>query len=160
MGASYGGFSALAGLTLTPEVFVAGVSSVGISNLLTHYDTYPSYWFKARFRVRVGDPEKDADMLKARSPLSHVDRIQAPLLIAHGANDARVNVHESEQIVAAMRAAGKPVEYFLYQDEGHRQWRPINKIHLYGKVEEFLARHLGGRFEPATEMSGNAGIAK
>jgi dipeptidyl aminopeptidase/acylaminoacyl peptidase len=160
MGGSYGGFAALAGLTLTPEVFVAGISNVGISNLLTHYETYAPYWFKALFRVRVGDPEKDADILKARSPLSNVERIKAPLLIAHGANDVRVNVHESEQMVSAMRAAGKPVEYLLYQDEGHRQWRPMNKIHFYAKVEEFLARYLGGRFEPVPDIPGEAGIAK
>lgn len=141
MGGSYGGFAALAGLTLTPDVFVAGVSSVGISNLLTHYESYPPYWFKARFRARVGDPEKDAEMLRSRSPLSHVDRIKAPLLIAHGANDVRVNAHESEQMVAAMRAAGKPVEYYLYQDEGHRQWRPENKFSFYAKAEQFLAKY-------------------
>jgi dipeptidyl aminopeptidase/acylaminoacyl peptidase len=160
MGASYGGFSTLAGLTLTPEVFVAGVSSVGISNLISHHDNYPPYWSKARFRLRVGDPVKEKDMLDSRSPLHHVERIRAPLLIVHGANDVRVKASESEQMVAAMRAAGKPVEYFLYPDEGHRQWRPENKFHFFAKAEEFLARHLGGRFEPTADIAGHAAVAK
>ena len=159
-GSSYGGYSTLAGLTLTPEVFVAGVSSVGISSLISHHNTYPPYWSKARFRVRVGDPSKEEDMLKSRSPLFNVDKIQAPLLIVHGANDVRVKASESEQIVAAMRQANKPVEYILYQDEGHRQWRPETRFHFYAKAEEFLAKHLGGRFEPAVELSGHAGVVK
>jgi dipeptidyl aminopeptidase/acylaminoacyl peptidase len=160
MGGSYGGYSALAGLTLTPDVFVAGVSSVGISNLISHHDNYPPYWSKARFRVRVGDPKKDEDLLKSRSPLFHVDRIKAPLLIVHGANDVRVKSSESEQMVAAMREANKPVEYILYEDEGHRQWRPENKSHFYAKAEEFLAKYLGGRFEPFTETPGHTGVKK
>jgi len=153
MGSSYGGYAALAGLTLTPDVFVAGVSKVGISNLITHYETYPPYWFKARFRTRVGDPQKDAAMLHERSPLSHVERIHAPLLIGHGANDVRVKMAESEQMVAAMRAAAKPVEYYLYPDEGHRQWRPENMSNFYAKVEAFLAKYLGGRYEPESEAA-------
>jgi dipeptidyl aminopeptidase/acylaminoacyl peptidase len=160
MGASYGGFSTLAGLTLTPDVFAAGVSSVGISNLISHHDNYPPYWNKARFRTRVGDPEKERDLLNSRSPLYHVEQIRAPLLIVHGVNDVRVKASESEQMVEAMRAANKPVEYFLYSDEGHRQWRPENKFHFYAKAEEFLAKHLGGRFEPTSEIPGHAGIAK
>jgi dipeptidyl aminopeptidase/acylaminoacyl peptidase len=115
---------------------------------------------KARFRTRVGDPEKERDLLNSRSPLHHVERIKAPLLIVHGANDVRVKASESEQMVAAMRAANKPVEYFLYPDEGHRQWRPENKFHFYAKAEEFLAKHLGGRFEPLGEIPGHAAVAK
>lgn len=160
LGGSYGGYSTLAGLTLTPDVFVAGVSSVGISNLISHHDNYPPYWSKARFRTRVGDPKKDEELLKSRSPLFNVEKIQASLLIVHGANDVRVKASESEQMVAAMRQANKPVEYILYQDEGHRQWRPENKFHFYAKAEEFLAKHLGGRFEPTSEIAGHTGIAK
>jgi dipeptidyl aminopeptidase/acylaminoacyl peptidase len=133
---------------------------VGISNLLTHYETYPPYWVKARFRARVGDPQKDAEMLRARSPLFHVDRIKAPLLIAHGANDVRVKKSESEQMVAAMRSANKPVEYFLYPDEGHRQWRPENKIDFHARAEEFLARYLVGRFEPGRQVSGHSAVSR
>jgi dipeptidyl aminopeptidase/acylaminoacyl peptidase len=162
MGASYGGYSTLVGLTLTPEIFAAGVSSVGISDLIFHYNNYPIYWSlsKPRFRVRVGDPEKEEDFLKSRSPLYHVDKIKAPLLIAHGVNDARVVASQSEQMVAAMRNANKPVEYVVYEDEGHRQWRPETKFHFYAKVEEFLARYLGGRFEPASVLAGHAEVTK
>ena len=152
MGGSYGGYSTLVGLTLTPEVFAAGVSSVGISNLISHYNNYPPYWSlgKPIFKMRVGDPEKEQELLKSRSPLFHVDKIKAPLLIAHGVNDARVVASESEQMVAAMRQANKPVEYVTYENEGHRQWLPETKFHFYAKAEEFLAKHLGGRFEPTT----------
>lgn len=160
MGASYGGYSTLAGLTLTPEVFAAGISNVGISDLISHHDGYPPYWNKLWFRSRVGDPQKDADMLKARSPRSHVDKISAPLLLAHGANDVRVKARESEQMAAAMRQANKPVEYTLYPDEGHRQWRPENRIHFYAMAEEFLARHIGGRLEPAGAIAGHSAIAQ
>ena len=162
MGGSYGGYAALVGLTLTPDVFAAGVSSVGISNLISHYNNYPPYWslFKPRFRARVGDPQKEQELLKARSPLFHVDDIKAPLLIAHGVNDARVVASESEQMVAAMRLVNKPVEYIVYQDEGHRQWRPETKYDYYAKVEEFLAKYLGGRYEPLTDSPASAAIAK
>ncbi len=162
MGGSYGGYAALVGLTLTPDVFAAAVSSVGISDLIFHYNNYPPYWSlgKPIFRVRVGDPDKEADLLKSRSPLFHVDKAKAPVLIAHGTNDARVVAAQSEQMVTALRQANKPVEYYVFPDEGHRQWRPENKFHYYSRVEEFLAKHLGGRFEPAGEISGHSAIAK
>ena len=159
-GASYGGYSALAGLALTPEKFIAGLSSVGISHLIAHHDNYPPYWPRRRFQTRVGDPQKDQALLNSRSPLNHATSIKAPLLIVHGAHDVRVTAMQSEQMVAAMRAAGKPVEYILYQDEGHRQWRPENKIHFFAAAEEFLARHLGGRLEPAAEIPGHAALIK
>lgn len=153
MGGSYGGYATLVGLTLTPGVFAAGVSTVGISNLISFYNNYPVSWSLAKplFKVRIGDPEKEEDFLKSRSPLFHVDKIQSPLLIAHGINDARVVASESEQMVAAMRNADKPVEYVTYGDEGHRQWRFENKLDFYEKVEKFLAAHLGGRYEPARD---------
>ncbi|MEM6427395.1 MAG: prolyl oligopeptidase family serine peptidase, partial [Cyanobacteria bacterium P01_D01_bin.128] len=98
--------------------------------------------------------------LKARSPLFFVDRIEKPLLIGQGANDPRVKEAESEQIVEAMQQAGKPVEYVLYTDEGHGFARPENRLHFYGIVEEFLAKYLGGRAEPATEVTGHSGVVQ
>ncbi len=155
MGASYGGYAALVGMTLTPETFAAGVSRVGISNLITSEKSVPLYWSAARAQRlrRVGDPDKDQEMLKSRSPVFFVDQIKAPILISHGANDVRVVAAESEQMVQAMRSANKPVEYFTYEDEGHSLFLPANKFHFYAKAEEFLAKHLGGRFEPAAEIS-------
>jgi dipeptidyl aminopeptidase/acylaminoacyl peptidase len=162
MGSSYGGYSTLAGLTLTPDVFAAGVSRVGISDLIFHYNNYPSYWslYKVMFRVRVGDPQKEEELLKSRSPLFYVDQIKAPLLIAHGSNDARVVAAQSEQMVAAMRKADKAVEYLIYEDEGHREWKPESKFHFYAKAEEFLARYLGGRFEPSGNLTGHVAVER
>ncbi len=162
MGGSYGGYATLVGLTFTPNVFAAGVDMVGPSNLLTLMESIPADWnmVKARFYHRVGNLEKEADLLKSRSPLFFINRIQAPLLIAQGAKDPRVKQVESEQIVVAMRNANKNVEYILYPDEGHGFTHPQNRLHFYAKVEEFLGKYLGGRIEPMTNMSGHSGIIK
>ena len=160
MGGSYGGYATLVGLTFTPDVFAAGVDLVGISNLVTWFNTIPPYWapFKALFARRVGDPEKDTEFLQSRSPLFFVERIRVPLLIGQGANDPRVVQAESDQIVAALRQANKPVEYVVYTDEGHGLARPENRLHFYAMAEVFLATHLGGRFEPEGEIKGHTGV--
>jgi len=162
MGASYGGYATLVGLTFTPELFAAGVDLVGPSNLVTLLNSIPPYWtpMKALWARRLGDPERDAEFLRSRSPLFLAERIKAPLLIGQGANDVRVKQAESDQIVAALRQANKPVEYIVYLDEGHSFVRPENRLHFYAIAEEFLAKHLGGRFEPAGEIKGHAGIMK
>ena len=112
------------------------------------------------FAHRIGDIETEEEMLRERSPLFSVDRIKKPLLIGQGANDPRVKKAESEQIVEAMNKAGKPVEYVLYADEGHGFARPENRLHFYGIVEEFLAKYIGGRVEPAAEIVGHSGTVK
>lgn len=162
MGGSYGGYATLVGLTFTPEVFAAGVDIVGPSNLVTLLQTIPPYWapMKAMFKKRVGDLETEEAFLKSRSPLFFVDRIQKPLLIGQGANDPRVKQSESEQIVEAMQQAGKPVEYILYTDEGHGFARPENRLHFYAHAEAFLAKYLGGRAEPVTDIAGHSGIVR
>jgi dipeptidyl aminopeptidase/acylaminoacyl peptidase len=96
--------------------------------------------------------------LKSRSPLFFADKIEKPLLIGQGAHDPRVKQGESEQIVAAMRQANKPVEYILYTDEGHGFARPENRLHFYAKAEEFLAKYLSGRFEPVGDISEHSGV--
>ena len=160
MGTSYGGYATLVGLTFTPEVFVAGVDLVGISNLVTWFKSIPPYWapYKAMFVRRVGDSDKEEEFLKSRSPLFFVDRIKVPLLIGQGANDVRVAQAESDQIVAALRQVNKPVEYVVYTDEGHGLARPENRLHFFAKVEAFLAKYVGGRFEPLQEVKGHAGV--
>jgi len=160
MGGSYGGYATLVGLTFTPDVFVCGVDIVGPSNLVTLLESFPPYWapLKAMFFHRVGDLEKEEDFLKSRSPLFYCDRIQKPLLIAQGANDPRVKQSESEQIVNAIRQSGKPVQYVLYSDEGHGFARPEHRLHFYAIADEFLAKHLGGRFEPLTDMVRHSGV--
>ncbi|MBE9098326.1 S9 family peptidase [Vacuolonema iberomarrocanum] len=162
MGGSYGGYATLAGLTFTPDVFACGVDIVGPSNLLTLIRSVPPYWqpMMAMFAHRVGNIETEEEMLKERSPLFFVDRIKKPLLIGQGANDPRVKEAESEQIVEAMHKAKKPVEYVLYTDEGHGFARPENRLHFYGIVEEFLAKYIGGRAEPAVEVDGHCGVVK
>ncbi len=162
MGGSYGGYATLVGLTFTPDVFAAGVDIVGPSNLVTMMQSIPPYWepLRAIEAHRVGNLETEQEFLNSRSPLFFVDRIEAPLLIAQGANDPRVNQAESDQIVAAMQQGGKPVEYILYTDEGHGFARPENRLHFYAKAEEFLAKYLGGRVEPMGEIQGHSGIVK
>ena len=152
MGGSYGGYATLVGLTFTPEVFACGVDIVGPSNLLTLLESIPPYWapLKAQFTTRVGDDgtEEGRALLWERSPLSRVEAIERPLLIAQGANDPRVKQAESDQIVEAMRQRGIPVTYALFPDEGHGFARPENNIAFMAVVESFLAEHLGGRAQP------------
>ncbi len=148
-GGSYGGYSALAGATFTPDVFACAVDVVGPSNLLTLLETIPPYWVPLlnQFIRRVGDPETEADLLWERSPLSKVDQIRIPMLIAQGANDPRVKQSESEQIVAAMEERGIPHTYLVFEDEGHGFQRPENRVRFQDEAEKFLAEHLGGRYE-------------
>ncbi|WP_375514312.1 S9 family peptidase [uncultured Nostoc sp.] len=162
MGGSYGGYATLVGLTFTPEIFAAGVDIVGPSNLITLIETIPPYWepMKAMLYHRVGNLETEEEFLKSRSPLFFVNRIQKPLLIGQGANDPRVKQSESDQIVNAMQQAGLPVQYALYTDEGHGFARPENRLHFFAIAEEFLAKYLGGRFEPLADIPGHSGIVK
>jgi dipeptidyl aminopeptidase/acylaminoacyl peptidase len=152
MGGSYGGYATLVGLTVTPDVFAAGVDIVGPSNLVTLLNTIPPYWAPQidLFTSRVGDhrTEEGRRFLESRSPLTHVDRISRPLLIGQGANDPRVKQSESDQIVKAMQSRNIPVTYALFPDEGHGFARPENSIAFMALTEAFLARHLGGRAEP------------
>ena len=152
MGVSYGGYATLVGLTFTPEVFACGVDVVGPSNLNTLLDTVPPYWEPeiAMFRTRVGDnsTEEGRQFLAERSPLTFADRIERPLLIGQGANDPRVKQAESDQIVESMTQQGIPATYVLFADEGHGFRRPENNMAFMAIAEAFLAKCLGGRFEP------------
>ncbi|MBV8281536.1 MAG: S9 family peptidase [Candidatus Eremiobacteraeota bacterium] len=149
MGGSYGGYATLAGLTFSPTAFTCGVDIVGPSNLNTLLQSIPPYWETARaqFALRMGD---NVDFLNSQSPLFKADQIVRPLLIGQGANDPRVNIRESDQIVAAMRKNGKPVEYVVFPDEGHGFARPENNMRFFAAAEAFLAKYLGGRYQPAS----------
>jgi dipeptidyl aminopeptidase/acylaminoacyl peptidase len=162
MGGSYGGYATLVGLAFTPDEFACGVDIVGPSNIITLLKTIPAYWapMKVTFAKRIGDLEKEEDFLKERSPLFKADKITKPLLIGQGKNDPRVKVAESDQIVDAMRKAGKPVEYVIYPDEGHGFARPENRLHFFAIAENFLAKHLGGRAEPVGDIKGHSGEIK
>lgn len=148
-GGSYGGYATLVGLTFTPDTFACGVDMVGPSNLISLLEAVPDYWklWMDRFYEYVGNPSdpEDRKIMEAKSPIFRVDNIKKPLLIAQGGNDPRVKQIESDQMVAALRKAGKEVEYLLAPDEGHgfRFWK--NRLRFYRKTEDFLAKHLGGR---------------
>lgn len=164
MGGSYGGYATLAGLAFTPDQFKCGVDIVGPSNLFTLMSTIPPYWasFKAQMVKRMGDPDvaADKDLLTKASPLFAASKIKSPLLIGQGANDPRVKVAESEQIVSAMEKNGLAVTYVVYPDEGHGFARPENRIDFYARSEEFLAKCLGGRSEPLTKIEGSTAQVK
>ena len=150
-GASYGGYAALAGLAFTPEVYVAGISYVGPSNLFTLLESLPSYWepLRARMYEQVGDPTtpEGEGLLRAASPLFSADQIEDPLLVIQGANDPRVKQAESDQIVVALRDRGFPVEYVVAEDEGHGFAGLENRMAAYVAMERFFAEHLGGRVQ-------------
>jgi dipeptidyl aminopeptidase/acylaminoacyl peptidase len=152
MGGSYGGYATLAALAFTPDRFACGVDIVGPSNLNTLMKTIPPYWeaIRAQFYKRMGDPTtpEGLALLNERSPLFKADQIRRPLLIGQGANDPRVNVNESQQIVDAMKAKNIPVTYVVFPDEGHGFARPQNNIAFNAIAENFLGKCLGGRAEP------------
>ncbi|MBP7732605.1 MAG: S9 family peptidase [Caldisericia bacterium] len=151
-GGSYGGYASLVGMTFTPEKFACGIDLVGISNLETFLKSTPTYWkpyYEMKKKQIGGDPdtEEGRKYLASKSPISFVENIRKPLLIAHGLNDPRVKIAESEQIVNAMQQRNIPVVYCLFPDEGHGFGKWQNSFAFYAIVENFLAKNLGGRYE-------------
>ena len=144
-GGSYGGYATLAGLCFTPDLYACGIDYVGVSNLLTFMQTIPPYWrpLLEMMYEQVGDPEKDLEMLRAYSPALQAHLIKAPLFIAQGANDPRVNKAESDQMVAALRARGVEVEYMVKDDEGHGFHNQENRFDFYRAMERFLKEQMG-----------------
>ena len=151
-GGSYGGYATLEGLVKTPDLYACGVDYVGVSNLFTFMNTIPPYWkpFLGMMHEMVGDPAKDEARLAAASPALHADRIKAPLLIAQGARDPRVNKGESDQMVAALKARGIDVPYIVKDNEGHGFHNEENQFAFYEAMEQFLAKYLG---HPVTTAS-------
>jgi dipeptidyl aminopeptidase/acylaminoacyl peptidase len=165
LGASYGGYAALAGAAFTPELYRCAVDVVGPSSLTTLLRSIPPFWEaeRAMFNQRVGNPDDPADveLLKHASPLFASERIRIPMLIGQGANDPRVKQTESEQIVAAIRKNGRAVTYVVYPDEGHGFARPENSIDFFARAEGFLAACLGGRAERAADpIPGSSAVVK
>ncbi|NVJ66376.1 MAG: S9 family peptidase [Gammaproteobacteria bacterium] len=145
-GASYGGYATLAGVTFTPDLYKCGIDYVGVSNLFTFMDSIPPYWapFLAMLHEQVGNPNdpEDAKMMKAYSPVFHVDQIKAPLLVLQGAQDPRVVKSESDQIVDALRERGVEVEYIVKENEGHGFRSLENRLDGYQAMDRFLKTHL------------------
>lgn len=142
MGGSYGGFMTLAAVTHYPDLWAAGVDIVGIANLRTFIENTSPYRRHLR-EAEYGTIEADGEFFDQISPIHHVDKIQAPMIIIHGANDPRVPVGEAEQMVAALRARNHPVEYLRFEDEGHGVVKLANRIVAYGRIADFLDRTLG-----------------
>jgi len=150
-GGSYGGYATLAGVAFTPDLYAAAFAIVAPSNLITLLDAIPPYWEAGRKQMytRMADPNTPGGkaLLIEESPLTKAKSIVTPLVVVHGKNDPRVNIRESNQIVAAVRDNGKPVEYLVAPDEGHGFARPINNLAMVTKMEEFFAKYLGGRYQ-------------
>ena len=145
-GASHGGYAVLRGMTKTPELYTCGVDYVGISNINTLFASIPEYWKPYLDIIKevwynADFPEEQA-IIEEVSPLFHVDKIQKPLMVVQGANDPRVNINESDQIVKALRDKGMDVPYMVKYDEGHGFAKEENRIALYKAMMGFFAKHL------------------
>ena len=139
-GRSYGGYLTLAALVFHPELFAAGVDVCGMADFHTFYaNTEP--WIAVAAYSKYGHPERDAELLRQLSPIHRFDALRAPLLVVHGETDSNVPLEEAEQVVAAARARGIPVEYLLFREEGHELARVANKqVFVERTVEWLLAR--------------------
>lgn len=146
MGGSYGGYMVLAALTFRPEEFTVGVDLFGISNWVRTLESIPPWWesFKEALYAEMGNPETDLEKLRAKSPLFHAENIVRPLMVLQGANDPRVLKVESDEIVEAVKKNGVPVEYIVFDDEGHGFVNKENQIKGYSAVLEFLNKYLKG----------------
>ncbi|MCY0881375.1 MAG: S9 family peptidase [Firmicutes bacterium] len=150
LGGSYGGFMVLAGLTTYPELFQAGVDIVGIANFETFLE-HTGPWRRKLREAEYGSLATDREFLREISPIHHVDKIAAPLLVVHGANDPRVPVEEAEQIVHALQQQHKAVAYLRFEDEGHGIGRLHNQQELYPAIVDFLQQAF---YQPASLKKG------
>jgi dipeptidyl aminopeptidase/acylaminoacyl peptidase len=146
IGGSYGGYMVLAALAFQPSEFAAGVDLFGVANWIRTLDSMPSWWEAQRLALyaEMGDPVADRVMLEEVSPLLHADRIRKPLIVLQGANDPRVLKVESDEVVAAVKKNGVPVEYIVFPDEGHGFTKKKNQIEGYSAVLKFLDRYVKG----------------
>ncbi|ANH79769.1 peptidase S9 [Niabella ginsenosidivorans] len=145
-GGSHGGYATLMGLVKTPDLYTCGVDYVGVSNIETFFASFPEYWKPYKEMVKqiwydLDNPE-EAKIAKEVSPFYQLDKIKKPLLVVQGANDPRVNINESDQIVKALRAKGFDVPYIVKYNEGHGFQREENRIEFYKTMLGFLAGYL------------------
>ena len=143
-GGSYGGYAVLEGLTKNPDLYAAGVDYVGVSNLFTFLKTVPPYWkpYLDMMYEMVGNPQTDKSWFEAHSPALNADKIKAPLFVAQGAKDPRVNINESNQIVEALKKRGVDIQYMVKPNEGHGFHNEENRFDFYEAMEAFLSKHL------------------
>jgi dipeptidyl aminopeptidase/acylaminoacyl peptidase len=142
MGGSYGGYMTMAGLTEYPELFAAGVDEFGIVNFETFF-SHTEPWMAAISKVEYGDPDAERELLRSLSPIHKIDRVVAPTLVLHGANDTNVPVVEAEQVAASLKKNGVPVEFVLFPDEGHGFSKIGNRIRAAVLEVEWFKRYLG-----------------
>ncbi|MCM4160780.1 S9 family peptidase [Antarcticibacterium flavum] len=155
IGGSYGGFMTMAALTFTPEEFDVGVNIFGVTNWMRTLQSIPPWWesFKDALYLEMGDPNtQDSIRLKQISPLFHTENVTKPLLVLQGAQDPRVLQVESDEIVESVRKNGVPVEYVLFEDEGHGFVKKENQIEAYEKTLEFLNKYLKNKPEEVKEI--------
>ena len=155
IGGSYGGYAVLRGMTRNPSTYACGIDEYGPSDLLTIENSTTAFTVSAVYHNEVGDPSTPEGQarMKDQSPLTHADQMRKPLLVIQGANDPVVKPYHAEQMVAAVKAAGVPVTYLFYPDEGHGLVRGENNLSFSAVAEQFLAQCLGGRAEPLTPDS-------
>ena len=155
IGGSYGGYMTMAALAFTPEEFDVGVNIFGVTNWLRTLKSIPPYWesFRKALYDELGDPTtEDSVRLYNISPLFHTQNVTKPLMVLQGANDVRVLQVESDEIVAGVKANGVPVEYVIFDDEGHGFRKKENEIKGYGQIKEFLDQYLKGEGTTSTEV--------
>ena len=160
IGGSYGGYMTLAAVTLQPDAFKIGVDLFGISNWVRTLTNTPPYWeaFRAALYKEMGDPKTDSARLRRISPLFNADKIKVPLMVLQGANDPRVLKIESDEIVAAARKNGVPVEYVVFPDEGHGFVKKENEIRGYSGILAFLDQHLKGEKPLAADSAASIAV--
>ena len=145
-GGSHGGYATLMGLIKTPDLYACGVDYVGVSNIETFFNSFPEYWKPYKEMVKEIwydlDKPEEAKIAKEVSPVYQVDKIKKPVFVIQGANDPRVNINESDQIVTALRAKGFDVPYLVKYNEGHGYHREENQLELYQDMLGFLAKYL------------------
>jgi dipeptidyl aminopeptidase/acylaminoacyl peptidase len=141
MGRSYGGYLTLAALTTFPDLFAVGIDVCGMSNFSTFYQ-YTEPWIAAAAVSKYGDPVADAALLTDLSPMTHIDRLRAPLMIVHGENDSNVPVIEAEQVAAALAERGVPHRYLLFPGEGHELLHRTSRAEYLRETVGWLTTHL------------------
>ena len=141
MGGSYGGYMVMAGITEYPNMFAAAANLFGVVNFITFFEeTEP--WMAAISKVEYGDPETEADMLRALSPINKVEVVKTPTIVLHGANDTNVPVVEAEQVVESLKKRNIPVEYILFPDEGHGWRKTSNKVTSTVSIVNWFKQYL------------------
>ncbi|MCA9292058.1 MAG: S9 family peptidase [Phycisphaerales bacterium] len=144
LGGSYGGYMVAAALAFEPDAFDVGIDIFGVTNWLRTLQSIPPWWadFREALYAELGDPATDEERLRRISPLFHASNIRKPLLVIQGANDPRVLKVESDELVETVRESGVPVEYVVFDDEGHGFSKKANRITAIRAIGEFLDRYM------------------